>query len=115
MKTLQSKSRAAGGVLLWAVLLAGGVLFFFPLFWTVTTALKTFEQANAYPPVWIPRPFMWSNFKDAWTILPQPFQIFVLNTYTITFLSTLGNVLSSAIVATASPAFASRGATPFSL
>jgi len=96
---VRRKLGAIGGLALWAVLLAGGVLFFFPLFWTVTTALKTFEQANAYPPVWIPKPFMWSNFRDAWTILPQPFQVFVLNTYVITFLSTLGNVLSSAIVA----------------
>jgi ABC-type glycerol-3-phosphate transport system permease component len=83
----------------WLVLLCGAALFLFPFFWTVTTALKTYEQANAYPPVWIPRPLQWSNFAEAWTILPQPFHVFVLNTYLITVLSTLGTVLSSSLVA----------------
>ncbi len=81
------------------LLFGGAALFIFPFFWTVTTALKTLEQANAYPPVWLPRPVMWSNFVEAWTIMPQPFHVFVLNTYVIAFFSTLGTVLSSSLVA----------------
>jgi ABC-type glycerol-3-phosphate transport system permease component len=99
MKAIDRDSRAFGRLIVWLALCLGSLLFLFPLFWTVTTALKTFEQASAYPPIWIPKPAMWGNFRDAWTILPQPFHVFVLNTYTIAVVATVGNVLSSSLVA----------------
>ena len=99
MRLARREYNLLGAVAIAAVLLVGAALFIFPFFWTVTTALKSYKQAFAYPPVWIPDPPMWSNFKEAWTTLPQPFQIFVLNTYTIAFLATLGTILSCSLVA----------------
>lgn len=85
--------------LIWALLLGGSCLFAFPLAWTVKTALQTSQQVRAYPPIWIPSPVVWQNFQKAWTTLPQPFHIFVLNTYTIAALATLGTVVSCSLVA----------------
>ncbi len=101
--------------LLWTILVTGAALFLFPLFWTVTTALKSYEQAQAYPPVWIPDPPQWSNFTEAWRTLPQPFHIFVLNTYAIAGLATLGTVISCSLVAYGFARFRFRGRNPLFL
>ena len=85
---MEKVCRIAFRVAIVALLLAGALLFIFPFFWTVTTALKTYEQANAVPELanWLPKPPKWDNFLEAWRILPQPFHVFVLNTYVITVL-----------------------------
>ena len=80
-----------------AVLCAGAALFSVPFLWTVSTALKTNQQVFAVPPEWIPRPAEWANFQRAWTELPFP--TFVGNTITITFLATIGQVVSASLVA----------------
>ncbi len=99
----------AGRVLVWVALLSGACLFIFPLFWTVSTALKSYQQAYSYPPVWIPKPVEWGNFVEAWTTLPQGFHVFVLNTYTIAALGTLGTVISCSLVAYGFARFRFRG------
>lgn len=80
-----------------ALLIGGGILFSIPFLWTVSTALKSNEQVFASPPVWIPHPIQWENFKRAWTELPFP--TFVRNTVTITFLATFGQIVSASLVA----------------
>jgi len=100
-----------GKALVWLVLLGGASLFIFPLFWTVMTALKSYQEASRYPPVWIPDPPQWGNFVEAWTTLPQPFHVFVLNTYVISALATLGTVVSCSLVAYGFARFRFRGRT----
>lgn len=75
----------------------GAALFTIPFLWTVSTALKSNQQVFAYPPKWIPSPFQWSNFHDAWTNLPFP--TFVTNTAIITICATFGQVLTASLVA----------------
>ncbi|MDH7570346.1 MAG: carbohydrate ABC transporter permease, partial [Armatimonadota bacterium] len=57
----------------------------------------TREQVFAVPPVWIPNPPQWGNFRSAWTELPFP--TFVLNTLLITVISVIGQVTSASLVA----------------
>ncbi len=80
-----------------AVLLAGSVLFLFPLVWMMSTALKPLEQTMIMPPQWFPSPVEWENFWDAVTYIP--FFAYARNTVTIAVLGTLGTVLSSSVVA----------------
>jgi multiple sugar transport system permease protein len=84
-------------ITIWILLLLGALLFSFPFVWTVLTALKTNEQVFAAPPVWIPNPVEWGNFKRAWTELPFP--TFVGNTVLITVLCIIGQVSSASLVA----------------
>ncbi|MFN8466884.1 MAG: carbohydrate ABC transporter permease [Caldilineaceae bacterium] len=49
------------------VLLALAFTWAFPLFWTVSSALKDDPQIYTVPPVWIPSPMHWENFYDGWT------------------------------------------------
>jgi len=73
------------------------IVFLFPLFWMASTSLKTMEQAYAFPPVWIPKPFVWDNYVRIFTELP--FGIFTVNSVVITVLNTIGVTFTSALVA----------------
>ncbi len=80
------------------LLLAGGVTFIFPFFWLVSTSLKAPGKEFAFPPEWIPNPIVWQNYPETlFGVLP--FDQFFVNTFIISFLSLLGTVLSSALVA----------------
>jgi ABC-type glycerol-3-phosphate transport system permease component len=89
------------------MLVFGAALFSVPFLWTVTTALKSNEQVFAVPPVWVPNPPQWGNFKRAWTELPFP--QFVANTLLVTVLSTFGQVFSASLVAYGFARFKWRG------
>jgi multiple sugar transport system permease protein len=96
-----------GGI--FVLLCLGAALFSVPFFWTLTTALKTNQQAFAVPPRWLPHPVEWSNFHKAWTELPFP--VFITNTVIITVLSVTGQVLSASLVAYGFARFRFRGRT----
>lgn len=53
-------------VLKYTILISLALTWIFPLFWTVTSALKDDPQIYTFPPVWIPNPAFWGNFADAW-------------------------------------------------
>ncbi|MHB0878553.1 MAG: carbohydrate ABC transporter permease [Anaerolineae bacterium] len=82
--------------LVYLLLCAGAIAFIAPFFWMVTSSLK--EQRNIFsiPPQWIPNPVRWSNYPEAWGVLP--FTLFLRNTVIITGHNLVANVLSSAVV-----------------
>jgi len=90
-------ARRAYAITVYVLLGLGSLAFLFPLLWMVTTALKPDTQLFAYPPEWIPRPPIWSNFRDA--IEYFPFWRYFWNSTVVTVLSVTGQVLSASIVA----------------
>ncbi len=52
------------------VLFCGALVMFIPFAWSLSTSLKPLSQSLAYPPVWIPRVFDWSNYVKIWQIVP---------------------------------------------
>lgn len=80
------------------ILLAGGITFLLPFFWLLSTSLKAPGKEFSFPPQWIPNPAIWQNYPDTlFGVLP--FDQFFINTFIIAFLSLIGTVLSSALVA----------------
>jgi multiple sugar transport system permease protein len=73
------------------------LLFLAPLFWMMTTSLKGPDELYKFPPKWIPTHFHFENFKTAWE--SQPFTQFAWNSVTVTVMATLGQLISSALVA----------------
>lgn len=90
-------ARHATQLLRHAILSVVGVFFVLPLFWMLSTALKTDQDVLAYPPIWLPRVWMWSNFPDAFVFVP--FVIYVRNSLIIAVLSVLGALISSTLPA----------------
>ncbi|MGQ9629248.1 MAG: carbohydrate ABC transporter permease [bacterium] len=79
------------------LLIVGAVVMALPFCWLLSTSLKEDSQVWLFPPEWIPNPIAWRNYIDALTIFP--FHIYFKNTFTITFLSVLGILLSSSFCA----------------
>ena len=76
---------------------AGSIIFLLPFLWMLSTSLKGDSSVFVFPPQWIPKEFLWGNYKDAWTTLP--FNQFLLNTCIITFGAIIGVIFSSTLVA----------------
>ncbi len=86
------------------VLMTLSAAFLFPLLWMVSTALKPIEQTMKQPPVWIPSPVEWHNYKDAFMYGSDklgyiPFLVYGRNTLIICTLAVSGTVCSNAVVA----------------
>jgi len=79
------------------VLVPLAIIFMIPFFWMLSTSLKPDAQIFKWPPVWIPNPIQWSNYREAVTTIP--FFRYVGNTLIICGLSMLGVFLSSPPVA----------------
>lgn len=86
-----------GHVLLYALLVLGGLIFSAPLLWMVSTALKPPNMAMEIPIVWIPTRIDLSNFVKPWQLLP--FVAFFRNTAFIALVNVFGLLLSSSLVA----------------
>ncbi|MEK8129599.1 carbohydrate ABC transporter permease [Paenibacillus filicis] len=78
-------------------LIMASFFFIIPFIWLVSTSLKPLTQIFTFPPEWIPRPFMWSNYARAVDYIP--FWTYLKNTAIITIVSTIGVVISCPLVA----------------
>lgn len=81
----------------WFLLVLGAMVFAIPFVWTISAALKSPQEFVQAPDRLIPQDPTFKNFGTAWTALP--FGLFVLNTLIITLCCTVGQVLSSSLVA----------------
>ena len=48
------------------VLALGAAINLVPFAWMLSTSFKSNAQAFSYPPTWIPDPFVWQNYVNAW-------------------------------------------------
>ena len=88
--------RAVRRVLLYTFLIVASLVFLVPLFWQVTASLKEQGQVFAYPPQWIPDPWMWENYPEA--IRRAPLWTWLGNTTIITVTSTVGSIMVASMV-----------------
>ncbi len=83
----------------YALLIIFSIVFIFPLFWMVLSALKPEGQIFLWPPKWIPDPILWSNFQKAFSNPQLPFDRFVINTLIIEAGVVSGRLVSCTLVA----------------
>lgn len=79
------------------LLLVGSVVVLAPLWWMISTSLKSPEEIAQYPPTFIPKEFHFSNYIEAWQT--APFTRWAWNTFFIAACGTLGSVLVNSLVA----------------
>jgi ABC-type glycerol-3-phosphate transport system permease component len=84
-------------VFAYAILCVAAGVFLLPLFWMISSSLKPEWQVLANPPVWLPNPPRWQNYREALTYLP--FGRYALNTLIISLGAIVGHVLSCTLVA----------------
>ena len=76
-------------------LLAG--IFILPLIWMLKTSLMGPIQAKTMPPIWIPNPFLFENYRLATEAIP--FWRYAANSLLLCALNVVGTTLSCAMVA----------------
>jgi multiple sugar transport system permease protein len=74
------------------VLALGGIAMIIPFLWMLSTSLKSDQQAYIFPPIWIPSPLVWANYRTVWEALP--FGRFMLNSAIVSIAVTLGQLLT---------------------
>ncbi len=84
-------------VVSYAILIGTSLVMLVPLYWMVSTSLKTMRAANAYPPQWFANPVVFANYAEALAIFP--FLLYLMNTLTIVVLVIFGNLISCSLVA----------------
>lgn len=68
-----------------------------PLFWMLSSSLKTLQQIYTVPPQWIPTTPQWSNYQEAWNSVP--FGRFYLNSIIITFFGSALQIICGTLCA----------------
>ena len=71
--------------------------FLFPFVWMILTSFKTDAEASLYPPKILPSVWHFDNFVKAWN--SQPFFMYLKNSVIVTVLTTIGQLVSCALVA----------------
>jgi multiple sugar transport system permease protein len=79
------------------ILIAGSTLILMPLWWMISTSLKSPAEIAQYPPTFIPKEFHFSNYIEAWQT--APFTRWALNTLFLAVVGTIGSVLVNSLVA----------------
>ncbi len=87
----------SGKIAAYILLAMGAVISLMPLYWLVMTSLRPAGAEFTYPPEWIPSSFHPENYTIAWN--RAPFWIFTFNSILVTFLATLGTLLTASMAA----------------
>lgn len=73
------------------LLTIGALVMIIPFVWMLSTSLKDQQQLFAWPPSWLPNPFIWKNYTDVWTRIN--FSLYGWNTIKITVAVTVGRLI----------------------
>lgn len=84
-------------LIVYVLLVIAGIVFTFPFFWLLTTSVKAEDMIMVDPPQWIPNPLVLSNYPGLFQAAPV--LDWIVNSATVTFIATLGVVISSVFVA----------------
>jgi multiple sugar transport system permease protein len=82
---------SAGKLFSYILLTLGALIMIVPFIWMVSTSLKSQQQLFAWPPKWIPNPFVWSNYTEV--LRKINFGLYGWNTLKITTAVTVGRLV----------------------
>lgn len=92
-----ARRRGPVAAALYAVIIGGSITMIFPLFWMISTSLKTGAEANAPRIVWWPTQPQLAAYAQ---ILRDPqWRLFLANSVFVTALAVVGTLISCAAVA----------------
>ena len=106
MKRSSVQRRALTGMRLVA-LIVGAIVMVTPVLYMVSTSFKPQAYVLTTPPQFIPDPFTWANYVQAWT--SQDFSRYALNSVIVAVVSTALSVLISSMMAYGFARFEFRG------
>ncbi|MBL8162590.1 MAG: carbohydrate ABC transporter permease [Anaerolineae bacterium] len=97
--TAHRRRKQVGMGTVYALLIAGSLLFMLPLIIMVSTSFKSFSEINSYPPTFLPKEWLPNNYPDAWNYQNTDFPRWTANTLLIVAATLPGVVISSSLCA----------------
>jgi multiple sugar transport system permease protein len=91
-------SRRLGALVSHLVLIIGSIIMLLPLFWMVSTSLKTRAEVLAMPIKWLPSVPQWHNYVDAWHSQAY-FGRYFFNSFYTTIITVVAEVFLSILAA----------------
>lgn len=91
------KGRIAGKVITYLLLTISGLIFAFPLFWTASSSLQTWQELRSYSPHLFPSDPQWGNYADVFQAVP--FARWLLNSFLIVAITIPGTILTATLTA----------------
>lgn len=79
------------------LLFSGSLLILSPVWWMLSTSLKTMAEVMHYPPSFFPEQWRWDNYLKTWN--SAPFTRYAINTFTITLIGVVANVFVNSFIA----------------
>lgn len=77
-------------ILIFALLVLGALVMFFPLYWMFATAVRPESQLFSGEFTLVPESFVWQNFVDSWNTLP--FDVYFINSLAIAIIAVVFTV-----------------------
>ena len=93
----RKKKQQTVKVICFCVLCLCSLTVIMPLWFMVSTGLKSMDEIFSYPITWYPHHPVWSNFKDAWQ--SADFTKWFLNSAFVAAFAVAGGVLANSLVA----------------
>src|SRR5690349_3582269 len=104
---LQQLSKSFGTLLLYLLLIAGGLVMIVPFVWMLSTSLKSGEYVLTMPPQWIPQPATLDSYRRIFELYPVGRML--LNSLLVAGLTTLGQLVTCSMAAYAFARLKFRG------
>lgn len=95
MLLTKSKIKFIGDSITYIILIVGSIIMSMPFLWMVASSFKSIGEIWTFPPVFLPKEFLWHNYADAWKALP--FNRFFFNTVFVTVIVTVGQLFTCSL------------------
>ena len=89
--------RRLGKLFSYVLLTVAGVMFAFPLFWTVSSSLQTWQELRSFQPHLWPAVPQWGNYAKVFEM--APFGRWMLNSFMIVAITIPGTVITATMTA----------------
>jgi ABC-type glycerol-3-phosphate transport system permease component len=91
------RQRLIGKIVAYVLLSFASVSFAFPLFWTVSSSLQTWQELRSFTPHLLPAVPRWSNYVDVFTTVP--YARWLANSFLIVAITIPGTLITATMTA----------------
>ena len=91
------RQQAMGRAAAYVLLAIAGLFFAFPLYWTVSSSLQTWQELRSFTPHLLPAVPQWSNYTDVFEAVP--FGRWLLNSFLIIAITIPGTIITCTMTA----------------
>lgn len=91
------KHSNAGLIATYILLTTGGLIFAFPLFWTVSSSLQTWQELRSFTPHFLPAVPQWGNYTRVLEVVP--FARWMTNSFLLVAITVPGTVITASLTA----------------